>query len=379
VGLIARTAADARDTMIEGESGLISICPPWFKPEYQPSKRRLVWPNGAQATTYSGDEPDQLRGPQHEFVWADELAAWKYAEEAWDNAMFGLRLGISKALITTTPRPIKVLRDLVKDPRVVKTTGPTYENLENLSEAYQDIIMKYEGTRLGEQELQGRLLEDIPGALWTRTMIEKSRVFKVPGLLRMVVGMDPAATSTHEASEMGIVICAKGDDGDGYVLEDASRRETPLKAAQGAVAAYNRNKADRIVGEVNNGGEWIEALLRTVDPNVSYKSVHASRGKIARAEPISSLYEQGRIHHVGTFEALEDQMCTYTPGEPSPDRMDALVWALTELKIQPGRSGKSSKTVQPVKDEPSLWTLTPGIAIGPPSARSPLNKEGRLW
>ena len=334
IGLIARTAADARDTMIEGESGILEISPPWSYPKYEPSKRRLTWPNGATATTYSGDEPDQLRGPQHEFLWADELAAWKYAEEAWDNAMFGLRLGIAKALITTTPRPIKVLRDLIKEPDVVITRGSTFENLENLSEAYKTIIRKYRGTRLGEQELKGVLLEDIPGALWTRSMIEKGRVTEAPALLRIVAGVDPEATSSEESSETGIVVAAVGLNGEGYVLEDATKRGTPNEWGRAAIDAYRKHKADRVVAEVNQGGEMVEFVLRTIDPSVSYKGVHASKGKIARAEPISALYEQGRIHHVGQFELLEDQMCTYIPGERSPDRMDALVWAFTELAIE---------------------------------------------
>jgi phage terminase large subunit-like protein len=320
--------------MVEGESGILEISPPWAYPKYEPSKRRLTWPNGATATTYSGDEPDQLRGPQHDFIWADELAAWKYPEETWDNAQFGLRLGIAKALVTTTPRPIKVLRDLLKEPGTVITRGSTYENLENLSERYRSIIRKYQGTRLGEQELKGVLLEDIPGALWTRANIDKNRVAVHPDLVRVVVAMDPAVTSTEEAAEMGIVVAGKGVDGLGYVLDDVSVRDTPKTASEVAVRAYHTRKADRIVAEVNNGGEWIEAVLRTVDMNISYKCLHASRGKIARAEPISSLYEQDRVKHVGNFDLLEDQLCTYVPGEKSPDRLDALVWALTELQIE---------------------------------------------
>ena len=343
IGLIARTAADARDTMIEGESGILDISPPWALPKYEPSKRRLTWPNGATATTYSGDEPDQLRGPQHEFVWADELAAWKYPEETWDNAMFGLRLGVAKALITTTPRPIKVIRDLIAEEGVVVTSGSTYENLENLSDAYQSIIRKYAGTRLGEQELKGRLLEDVPGALWSRSMIDPYRTSNPPPFQRIVVAMDPAATSTETANEMGIIVAARGEDGEGYVLEDVTCRESPKVAAEVAISVYRKYKADRIVAEVNNGGEWIEAVLRAVDLSISYKSVHASRGKRTRAEPVSALYEQGRIHHVGKFDTLEDQMCMFTPDiKESPDRVDALVWAFTELEIESGEYEESS-------------------------------------
>jgi phage terminase large subunit-like protein len=319
--------------MVEGESGILAVCPPWNRPKYEPSKRRLTWPNGAMATLFSADEPDRLRGPSHDYVWADELAAWRYSE-AWDMAMFGLRLGSDpRAVVTTTPKPVKVLRELLELSSTHVTRGTTYENRANLAEAFfEKIIRKYEGTRLGKQELEAILLEDYPGALWTRDNI--IRATDTPDMVRVVVAMDPAVSSGEGAAEMGILVCGRGTDDRGYVLADVSRRSSPKEAAESAVAAYHTHRADRIVAEVNNGGEWIEAVIKTVDPSVPYKCLHASRGKVTRAEPIAALYEQGRVSHVGVFDELEDQMCMYVPGDPSPDRMDALVWAFTELALE---------------------------------------------
>ena len=334
VGLIAPTAADARDVMVEGESGILACSPPDFRPLYEPSKRRLTWPNGAVATLYSAEEPDRLRGPQHDLIWADEPAAWKYPE-TWDMAMFGLRLGTDPRVIaTTTPRPTRLIRDLVADPGTVVTRGTTYENARNLAPAFlAAIVKKYEGTRLGRQELNGEILDDNPGALWHRGVIENLRVREHPPLLRIVVGVDPAVTSDPKSDETGIVVAGIAADGHCYVLEDASLQGTPLTWATAVKRVYDQYQADRVVAEKNNGGELVEANLRTVDRSLSYRGVWASRGKRTRAEPISSLYEQGRVHHVGAFPALEDQMCDWVPdsGDPSPDRMDALVWALTEL------------------------------------------------
>lgn len=334
IGLIGRSKADVRDIMIEiGESSLLKCSPPWFMPKYQPSKRRIVWPNGAVAMVYSGDEPDQLRGPQHDTVWVDELAKFQYPEETWDNIEMGLRLGKDpKAIITTTPRPIPLIKKLVADPDTVVTRGTTDENIGNLSEKFMErIYKKYAGTRLGRQELSGEILEDRQGALWKQALIEQYRVRVAPTLNRVVVAIDPEATSTEDSSETGIVIAGEGSNGHFYVMRDASLRATPNVWAAEAVNAYHDLEADRIIGEVNNGGEMIEAVIRNLDANVSYTAVRATRGKITRAEPISALYEQGRVHHVGCFPELEDQMANYTPGEKSPDRMDALVWALTFL------------------------------------------------
>jgi predicted phage terminase large subunit-like protein len=335
IALVAPTAADARDVMVEGESGILAIHPDSERPLYEPSKRRLTWPNGAIATTYSADEPDRLRGPQHDAAWADEIAAWEYPE-AWDMLMFGLRLGKDPRVVaTTTPKPKAWLRDLIRSPTTAISTGPTRDNEQNLAPAFiQQILEKYKGTRLGRQEIEGEYLEDVPGALWSRQQIDETRRRDHPDLRRIVVAIDPAATSTEGADESGIVVAGLGVDGRGYVLDDLSVRATPDGVVQRAVGAYWKRLADRIVAEANNGGEWIESVVRKVDHTVSYKSVRASRGKRTRAEPISALYEQGRISHVGSFPKLEDQMVTFTPDtDESPDRVDALVWALTELMV----------------------------------------------
>lgn len=327
--------------MIEGESGLLAISPPWNKPEFQPSKRRVVWPNGAMATIYSGYEPDQLRGPQHDTAWCDELASWQYPRETWDNLQFGLRLGDPQTCITTTPKPIRLLREILDAQSTIVTSGSTYENRSNLPDAFfEQIIAKYEGTTIGEQELYARLLDESPGALWTRKGL--SHVQQAPALRRIVVAIDPAVTQTEESNETGLIVAGLGDDGHGYVLEDKSGRMSPDKWASKAVNAYEAHQADRIIGEHNNGGEMVRHTIMTVNPRVSYKEVWASKGKYTRAEPIAAMYEQGKVHHVGTFPELEDQMCTWVPGDTSPDRLDAMVWALTELLI-----GKHTPAVAP--------------------------------
>jgi len=333
IALVGRTAADVRDVMIEGESGIMACCPPWFTPIYEPSKRRVVWPNGAIATVHSGDEPNLLRGPQHDGFWCDELAAFRY-RDAWDMLLLGLRLGADpRGVVTTTPRPKAVVRELTKDSTCVVTRGSTYDNAANLAPSFLSrIVSRYEGTSLGRQELYAELLDDMPGALWTRGLIDANRVAQAPGLRRIVVGVDPAISNTGDSDYTGIVVCAIGQDGHGYVLEDRSIRGTPEQWASRAVAAYHDHKADRIVAEKNQGGDMVESTIRHVDPNVAYRGVHASKGKLPRAEPISALYEQGRCHHVGVFAGLEEEMCNYVPGaEKSPDRMDAAVWAFTEL------------------------------------------------
>jgi len=333
VALVAPTAADARDVMVEGDSGMLNVCPPSFRPLYEPSKRRLTWPNGAIATLYSADEPERLRGPQHDGAWCDELAAWR-RPEAWDMLMFGLRIGDDpRCIVTTTPKPTKIIKELKAAETTAITVGSTYENRENLAPAFfEQIVRQYEGTRLGRQELQAEILDDNPGALWTRAMIEESRIAEAPvDFARVVVGVDPAVTSDEGSAETGIVVSALGTNGEYYVLDDRSLRASPRTWASAAITAYYSFQADRIIGEVNNGGDMIEALLRNVDENVSYKKVTATRGKQLRAEPIAGLYERGVVHHVGAFPALEDQCCEWVPGEVSPDRLDALVWALTEL------------------------------------------------
>jgi phage terminase large subunit-like protein len=346
VAIVAPTAGDARDIMIEGESGILVISPPWERPRYEPSKRRLTWPNGAIATLFSADEPERLRGPQHDTAWCDELASWRYPE-AWDMLMLGLRLGTDpRVVVTTTPRPTSLIRELIADPTVVVTRGTTHENQANLAPAFLgQIIRKYQGTRLGRQELEAELLEDVPGALWNRGAIEAIRARTAPALIRVVVAIDPAVSSTSGADETGIIVAGKDGAGHGWVLADASGRYQPIEWAKTALSAYRAHRADRIVAEVNNGGEMVEATLRMIEPNASFAAVRASRGKVARAEPVAALYEQGRVRHVGVFPQLEDQMCAFTAEAHaiskrrsagySPDRVDALVWALTDLLVEP--------------------------------------------
>lgn len=335
LALIGATAADVRDIMVEGESGILAVSPPWFRPTYEPSKRRLSWPNGAMAITFSAEEPDRLRGPQHELLWADELGVWKYPE-AWHMALLGLRVGPHpQAVVTTTPKPIKILLDLVESKRCMVTGGSTYENADNLAPSFlKQIVSQYEGTIIGQQEIYAKLLKELPGALWQRDQLNELRLKQAPELTRIVVAVDPAVTSGETSDETGIVVAGLGSDGHGYVLADLSCRKSPDGWARIALGAYRKWRADRVVAEVNNGGDLVEMVIRTVDPQVSYKSVHASRGKRVRAEPVAALYEQKKVHHVGVLEALEDQMCMFTPeSTASPDRMDALVWAITELML----------------------------------------------
>jgi phage terminase large subunit-like protein len=350
VNLIGPTASDVRDVMVEGigaGSAIMEVCRRDERPVYQKSHRRLVWPNGAISLLFSAEEPERLRGPQHMKVWSDELAAWKYPDEAWEQMEFGLRLGPNpQVVITTTPKPTRLIKSLAASEETVITHGSTYDNQANLAKKfYEKIIRKYEGTRLGRQELMAELLEDRPGALWTLQAIDADRVPQCPAFLtRVVVGVDPAVTSGDDSAEWGIVVVGMGPNPNGqvwpphfYVMDDLSGKFSPNEAAKRAVYGYRAHKVDRIVAEVNNGGDLVEAVLRNVDHSFAYKAVHASRGKLTRAEPIAALYEQHRVHHVGAFGVLEDQICDYIPSvSKSPDRMDALVWALTELSGDDG-------------------------------------------
>lgn len=334
IALVAETAADARDVMVEGSSGLLAISPPWFRPTYEPSKRRVVWPNGAIATTYSGDSPDQLRGPQHDLAWCDEPAKWRYADEAWDNLELGLRIGNPRIVATTTPRPISLIRRLANDSRTIVTRGATWENAENLAPSTLKRLRElYEGTRFARQEIYGEIVEDVEGALWTWSMIEDHRAADVPPLVRVVVAVDPAATAGAESNETGIVVVGIDQHGHGYVLADYSRRDSPDGWARTVVSAYREWQCDRVVAEVNQGGDMVESVLRTVDASIAYEAVRATRGKYTRAEPVAALYEQGKIHHAQIFTELEQQMTTYVPGDTSPDRLDALVWGITALGL----------------------------------------------
>ena len=349
IALVAPTAHDARLVMVEGESGLLSIASAEARPTFAVTKRQLTWPNGAVATLFSADEPDRLRGPQFDAAWCDELAAWRYPQ-AWDMLMLALRLGANpRVVVTTTPKPVKLIRALLASPDCVATRGATRENASNLAPGFLAAMLKrYEGTRLGRQELDAELLDDMPGALWTREAIERARIDPLiegaaPALRRVVVAIDPAVSAGQESDETGIVVAGLGQDGAAYVLDDLSGRFSPHDWAARALDAYRAHRADRVVAEVNNGGAMVEATLRVLDAGISYKGVHASRGKLARAEPVAALYEQGRVHHLGAFPALEDQMCAFTGGPlsyaASPDRVDALVWALSELMLQAAEPG----------------------------------------
>lgn len=357
--IVARTAADVRDTAIDGESGILACSPPGFRPRYEPSKRRLTWPNGFIATTFSAEEPDALRGPQFHGAWVDELASWKYLEETWDMLQFGLRLGKRpRVLVTTTPRPVKVLEDLLADEGqgVFVTRGSTYDNAENLAATQlAKFRKKYEGTRLGRQELNGEILGDTPGALWTRAMLDAARVDKAPTLVRVVVGIDPAVTSGEDSDDTGIVVAGKAANGHYYVLADRTCHLSPDGWARRALVAYDEFSADRIVAEVNNGGDMVEATIRTARKAAPITQVRASRGKRVRAEPVAALYEQGKVHHVGSLAELEDQMVTFLPegGEGSPDRVDSAVWAISDLMSGADLSWGDSLAHRPIA--PRRW------------------------
>ncbi len=340
--LAGPTSADVRDIMVEGESGILSVSPNWNRPTYEPSKRRLTWPNGSRALLFSADEPDRFRGPQCYWAWCDELAAWRYPD-AWDQLQFGLRLGTNpQCVVTTTPRPTKLIRELIADPTTVVTRGSTFDNKANLAPAFLERVKaKYEGTRLGRQELYAELLDDTPGALWNWAMLEPIRVPAAPLLRRIVVAVDPAVTSNADSDQTGIIVAGLSEpqpgypDGLVYVLEDASGIHTPLAWAEIAVKLYRKYGADKVVAEVNNGGDLVETNVRQVDRSIAYKAVRAAKGKYARAEPVSALYEQSRVRHLPGLNDLELQMTTWSAGtgEKSPDRIDALVWGITELAL----------------------------------------------
>lgn len=342
---IAPTSSDIRDVMVEGESGILAVCPDHERPTWQPSKNRLEFPNGAIMLCYPATEPDRLRGPQFHAAWCDELAAWEHLEDpynAWVQLGLGLRLGKSpRVTITTTPRPLKIVRRIAADPTTVITTGSTYDNKANLADEFISTIEEqFKGTRVGRQEIFAEILDDVPGALWPRDLIERQRwksdYGRPPAMKRVVVAIDPAVNSDEDADETGIVVVGTDWSGQGFVLADVSTHGSSDTWGRAAIRAYTDFQADRIVGEVNNGGDLIEKVIKTKDPNAPFKSVRASRGKMKRAEPVSALYEQGRIWHLGMFPELEDQMSRFTPDEEfesSPDRADALVWGLTELML----------------------------------------------
>lgn len=341
IALIGRTPADVRDVMIEGESGILACSDEALRPVYESSKRRVTWPNGSQAIAYSAEVPSQLRGPQHHYAWCDEASSWTDARKgdvvdtAWNNLMLGLRLGKdTRVVVTTTPKPNRLTRELLGRASTVISRGTTYDNLDNMAPAFREqVLAAYEGTRIGRQELNGELLEDVEGALWTLAMLEDARFAgDLPDMERVVVAVDPSGGDGPSQDEQGIVVVGKGVDGLFYVLDDRSCKLSPQGWASRAVKAYEDFAADRIVAEKNYGGAMVESTIRTVAPNVKVVTVTATRGKVQRAEPISALYEQHRVRHVKVFSELEDQLTTWTPAAGgSPDRLDALVWALTDL------------------------------------------------
>lgn len=336
--LIGETQRDLEQVMIEGDSGLLSVCPEGFITRYVKKPVQIEFHNGAVALGYNGTEPNQLRGPQFDRAWSDELAKWRYARETWDQLQFGLRLGDHpRQLVTTTPRPIELVKAILAghEGRVSITRGRTSDNRANLAGSFiQKIEQRYGGTRLGRQELEGQVLGDMPGALWRQEDIDTYRVEKAPQLDRIVVAVDPAVTNTEESDEHGIVVAGLCGD-EAYVLEDASQKGTPLSWARRAITLHDKYGADGIVVEVNQGGDMVAHTLRSVRDTIKIIEVRASRGKHVRAEPIAALYEQGRVHHVGSFPELETQMTMTTAagyeGEDSPDRLDAAVWAMTTL------------------------------------------------
>jgi phage terminase large subunit-like protein len=338
IALVAPTFDEARMVMIEGVSGLLAVHDRTWRPVFEPSKRLLTWPNGCVAHIFTAEEPDGLRGPQFDAAWCDELAKWKQAEAVWNMLQFALRLGDNPcAVITTTPRPIPLLKRLLNDDATVTSHTTTFDNSQNLAKPFlDDVLKRYGGTRLGRQELDGELIEDDPDALFKRNFIETSRIGQAPELRRVVVAVDPPAGFGKKNNACGIVCAGLGVDGRCYVLDDCSiHGARPAQWARKIVALYHARQADRVVAEVNQGGAMVEQVLREVDPDLSFRSVHATRGKQARAEPVAALYEQGRVSHVGAFAELEDEMCSAIgEGQKSPDRLDALVWAVTDLMLR---------------------------------------------
>ncbi|MDH7639590.1 DNA-packaging protein [Sphingomonas oryzagri] len=343
IALVGATTADVRRVMIEGESGLLGIAPAGWRPRWEPSLGRLRWPNGAEARLFSASEPEALRGPQHSHAWCDEIAKWANGQETWDNLMLGLRLGsLPRVMATTTPRPVPLLRGLIGRDDVVVTGGRTRDNRQHLPPGFiAAVTADYAGTRLGRQELDGELIEEIEGAIWPRALIERCRVREAPEMARVVLGVDPPAGAGAGSDACGIVVAALGRDGIGYVIEDASVQGlAPEGWAAAVVSAARRHGADRVIAEANNGGAMVESVLRAGDAGLPVRLVHASRGKAARAEPVSVLYERGQVRHIGAFPALEDELAGFAldgryegPGR-SPDRADALVWALTALLLE---------------------------------------------
>lgn len=345
IALVAATLAEARDVMIEGESGLLAISSPVDRPRYEKTNRRLVWPNGAIALLFSDDEPDMLRGAQNDTAWCDELAKWKHLEATFDNLQLGLRLGARpQQAITTTPRTKKGLKAIMARSDTVITRGSTHDNRDNLApDFFKHVIRRYEGTRFGRQEINAELLDDVPGALWTRAMLDAAlmpKEAKPPEMARVVVAVDPSgAKGDDDRDSIGIVAAGRGIDGLGYILGDFTCALSPSGWGRRVAEAATRFNADRIIAEENFGGAMVERVIHAAGTTVPIKLVRASQRKVVRAEPVAALYEQKRIRHAGSFPELEDQLVSFTTngyvGEASPDRADAAIWALIELMLSP--------------------------------------------
>ena len=342
IALVGETEHDVREVMIEGVSGLLAVHAAHERPSWSPSRKRLEWSNGAVAQAFSADDPESLRGPQFGCAWSDEMAKWRYAEAAFDMLQFGLRLGSQpRQLITTTPRPTALLKRLMNDAASVVTRAPTQANAFNLAPTFlQGVMARYAGTRLGRQELDGEIIEDRPDALWSRALLERCRVREAPPMQRVVVAVDPPATSGKRADACGIVAAGLAEGGIVYVIADETvAGATPALWAAKAIALWRRCEADALVAEVNQGGDMVKSVIAEVDAAVPVIAVRATRGKWLRAEPVATLYEQGRVRHAGSFAALEDEMCDFAlsglSSGRSPDRLDALVWAVTSLALAP--------------------------------------------
>ena len=350
IALVGNTIDQAREVMVFGDSGILAVSPPDRRPQWIAGRRMLIWPNGGTAQLFSAFDPEALRGPQFDAAWADELAKWHNAQETWDMLQFGLRLGAQpRVCVTTTPQNVPVLRDLISRNSTVATHATSFDNAANLAPGFlEEMVQRYHGTRKGRQELEGVLLEDAEGALWSTAMLEELQVKQAPEMSRVVVAVDPPVSGHKGSDDCGIIVVGAVTEGApqdwrAYVLEDATvSAASPNIWAEAAVAAAHRHGAERIVAEVNQGGDMVGTIVRQVDPLVSFKPVRASRGKAARAEPVASLYEQGRVRHLRGLGDLEDQMCLMTTrgfsGKGSPDRVDALVWAIYELMIAPAMS-----------------------------------------
>ncbi|CCB65616.1 DNA-packaging protein [Hyphomicrobium sp. MC1] len=340
IALVGKTLADVRNVMIEGQSGLLAIHPPHERPEFEPSKRRLTWPSGAIAELFSADEAEALRGPQFTAAWCDELAKWRGAERAWDMLQFALRLGDApRVCVTTTPRNTKLLKQIIADETTVTVNLATADNATNLAPSFlAEMTRRYAGSAIGRQELLGEIVEDASDGLWRRHWIEEARVDAAPDMQRIVVALDPPVTATASSDACGIIVAGLGVDKRAYVLADRTiQGRTPEIWANAALGAFDDYEADRMVAEVNQGGDLVISVLQRFRENFPVVKVRATRGKWVRAEPVAALYAEGRVAHVGRFDALEDQMCSFgadgTMRGRSPDRADALVWAITDLLL----------------------------------------------